>query len=264
MSEPIEKGDMRMRKTISLPLLFAAFAASAEFSFTYRGRLDMTGHGAVADLPLKVAVYPDSTGGPAAWTGLYTITPSADGAFQVQLAGEELEKAFRAGTAKWFGVTVGNGSEHYPRQQILVTPLAARADTAEGLARDATIRSLQTSKLTAKSVSAGAVTVSGALKATGSGSAFSSAELVGTGNLKLKGSNVQVFANAKPGSYEFENGVSEGDVLFLSDRGGLVTLITDSNWTAPCVTWFAGKGEVKAPFSASGKVRVYHYPFGAN
>ena len=41
-----------------------------------------------------------------------------------------------------------------------------------------------------------------------------------------------------------------------------MTIITDSNWTAPCVTFFAPAGDIRAPFSASGTVRVYYYPFG--
>lgn len=252
-----------MRTTVFLSMFLTGLAVSAEFAFTYRGRLDMTGHAAVPELPVKIAAYAEATGGQPVWSGTYTVRPNAGGLFQIQLAGAELEAVFRADTAHWLGISVNNGEEHYPRQQILTTPLATRAASAERLAKDGTVNVLDTPALSAKSVTAGDVTIAGTLKATGPSSTLSVTELGGRGNRTLSGPSVRVFADAAPEWYHF-SGISAGQTLFTSEHGGLVTLMTDDNWTAPCVTWFVGAGAVPAPFSASGTVQVYHYKFGAN
>ena len=250
---------------------FFAFASlllarADDFAFVYRGRVDRAGKTGDVDVAVKVSAYSESTGGTAVWTRENTIARiNSQGVFQLEFVDDVLAAAFREGKAKWLGVAFGGGAEQYPRQRIFEAPIVERAERAQRLAPNAQVGALDAETVMANAASlAAGVEIDGTLVHSG-GDTLSVSSIATTQSrirfAKASGTTVELFKQAAPQRLS-RTGLTAGETLFSGTRGGVVTIITDSNWTAPCVTFFAPAGDIRAPFSASGTVRVYYYPFG--
>lgn len=240
-------------------------ARAGDFAFVYRGRVDMTGKAGAADLPIRVSAYAEAAGGASVWTQSATAKIDAQGVFQLEFVDDTLAAAFREGKAKWLGVAFLGEAEQYPRQRILEAPIVERAERAERLAPNARVGTLDAESVTANAASLAAeVEINGTLVNSGDDTLSVSSVAAPRSRIrfaKASGTTVELFKQAAPQGLS-RTGLTAGETLFSGTRGGVVTIITESNWTAPCVTFFAPAGDIKAPFSASGTVRVYYYPFG--
>lgn len=258
---------MKSLFTILFALASLLAAQAGDFAFVYRGRVDLTGRTGDVDVAVRVSAYSEAIGGAAVWTKDAVAKIDSKGLFQLEFVDDGLAEAFRAGTARWLGVKLADGSEQYPRQQILDAPIVERAERAKRLAPDAQVSALEADTVQATAASlAGGTEIRGALvSASGADTLSVSSVSSASGRVKFAkadGSTVSVFRSAAPTAQTFSNGFAKGDVLVSGTRGGVVTIITDSNWTAPCVSFFAPPGDVRAPFAAGGSVRVYFYPLG--
>ena len=258
---------MKKLYTCLFALACVLAAQAGDFAFVYRGRIDLAGRAGDIDVAVRVSAYSQETGGTAAWAKDAVARIDSKGLFQLEFVDDGLADVFRAGTAKWLGVALAGGAEQYPRQRILDAPLVERAERACRLAPNAQVGSLEADSVQTGAASlAGGVEIRGALvSASGAGSLSVSSLSSTSGQVKFAkadGTTVSLFRQAAPMSTTLANGVTKDQVLFTGTRAGVLTIITDSDWTAPCVSVFVPAGDVRAPFTAGGSVRAYFYPVG--
>lgn len=256
-----------------LSLAAAAPASAADgFSFAYRGRIDPEGAAMPETVEAVFSLYDKASGGEAAWTATNAVFPSADGVFQCELAGDGLAAAFTNAGARFLGVTLGDGEEQHPRQEILSAPLAERADTAVALLSGGSVGTLDAPEIVAGAAAFRDLQVDGTLALEGSDAALQLTRAAVSGTLALRkagaDSRVSIFRDAPPDEYAL-NGLSTGTVLFRTDSGGVMTVLSDpAHWNdagaVPCATWAVPPGDVRPPFDVAHPVRVYFYPFGAS
>ena len=268
-------------KTFPEAALLALLALSAAspalagggFSFAYRGRIDPEGAAMPETVEAVFSLYAESDGGAPLWSATNAVRPSADGVFQLELAGDGLAAAFTNAGARFLGVALGGGEEQHPRQEILAAPLAERAAAAEALAPGAAIGLLDAPDVVAADATFLSLQVDGPFALDGSGASLQVGRTAVSGTLRLKkssgNSRVSVFRNAAPEHYA-PNSLAAGTVLFHTDSGGVVTVVSrPESWRNPngepcCATWAVPPGDFAAPFGVDHPVDVWFYPFGAS
>lgn len=169
---------------------------------------------------------------------------AADGSFTAYLDSTNLTAAIQKGVATQVGLTVGRATrEIQPRRKLLPTVRAAKAVTAGGLSRGATVDKLFTETLEANAVSVkGELMVGGTIKPE-KGSRFDQtiAHAVKMseygGSLALKGT-ADVFGNVE--RLAEKKGPAAGDVLATATADG-VAVITCRDPVIPSegMSWWA-------------------------
>ena len=266
-------------KNFLFSLAVAAFAgayASDDFAFTYRGRINPVGISMPSAVDVTFSLYASSSGGDALWTGVVNgVRPSANGLFQCQLAGEGLAEAMTAHGARFIGVKIGGGDEERPRQEILVAPLASRAQVAGALTDDGSVGRIEAPQIEAQAISLGRTTVAEKLSSGDVANALTIDKVSFAGDdgdsLTMKaGGGIRVFRDAKPVTKKFDK-VETSTTLFSASEnatGGAVVLRSHYkrdfgfNDGSACITWIVGPGEVKPLFKVGHPIHVYFYPFG--
>ena len=258
-----------------LALLSLASPARADggFSFAYRGRIDPEGAAMPETVQAVFSLYAESDGGAPLWTATNAVLPGADGAFQLELSGDGLAAAFTNAGARFLGVALGGGEEQHPRQEILAAPLADRAAAAGALAPGGTIGLLDAPAVVAADATFRDLRVDGPLALDGSGASLQVGRTAVSGTLRLRkasgAARVSVLRNAAPDHYRVDS-LTAGTVLFRTDSGGLVTVVSRSDyWRNPnvepcCATWAVPPGDFAPPFGVDHPVDVWFYPFGAS
>ena len=251
--------------------------AADDFAFTYRGRINPIGISMPGTVDVTFSLYAESAGGDALWTGVVNgVRPSTNGFFQCQLAGEGLAEAMTARGARFIGVKIGGGDEQHPRQEILVAPLASRAQVAGALTSDGSVGRIETSQIDVQSISLGKTTVSEKLSSGDKANALtidniSFASDVGASLTLKAGGGIRVFRDAMPLSKRFDSVAVSTTTLFSASEnqtGGAVVLRSyykrDFSYQdgAACITWIVGPGEIKPLYNVGHPVYVYFYPFG--
>ena len=247
----------------------SASAAENEFSFVYRGRLDTSRTETLPETVDAVFTLYDEDEAPV-WTMTKTVMPGANGVFQCELGGEGLANALASG-AKSLGIKLGDGEEQHPRQQILDTPLAERAQFAAALLKNGTAVTVVSTNVVASSARFAGLRVNGPFEVGNDATLqIDTTHVSGTLALKKGNATVSVFRNAEPDAYTFDDGIFTTNILFRTESGGVVTVLSDAgHWNdtdgaAPCVSWPVPPGDVYPLFDLSHPVRVYFYPFGAS
>lgn len=259
-----------------LALAAAAPSARAEggFSFAYRGRIDPKGAAMPETVEAVFSLYAEADGGAPLWSATNAVFPSADGVFQLELAGDGLAAAFTNAGARFLGVALGGGEEQHPRQEILAAPLAARAATAAAPAPGASVGLLDAPDVVAAAATFHGLGLEGPLALEGSGASLQVSRALVHGTLKLRkgadGAHVSVLRNAEPDHWQLDR-LETGTTLFTTDSGGLVTIVSNTNdWTPRssfvpcCATWAIPPGDFAPPFAVDHPVNVWFYPFGAS
>lgn len=255
--------------------------------FVYRGRIVRAQGTSIGDpepnFPVEVRLY--ANGGDAVddalWGGAYTVMVDAEGRFQIPLgltdggtygtvafvsnlvAGASLPDVLLAGTAKYIGVKLDDGSEGYPRQKLISVPRAARAVFAESLANGATVKTAKADSVVAKTATIEAMNVSGPVTLpSGSDFAVDTATVKNGGTLKIKnsGKGLSVFKGGSPSSKSI-SGVSAGDTLDTPDASGVAMIVSD-DWSAPGVCWFVEGGTASTSPCPVSSGKYYFFEFG--
>ena len=251
------KGEIAWKKLFCCFFAFASLllARADDFAFVYRGRVDRAGKTGDVDVAVKVSAYSESTGGTAVWTRENTIARiNSQGVFQLELVDDVLAAAFREGKAKWLGVAFGGGAEQYPRQRIFRgSDRRARRTGPSRLAPNAQVGALDAETVMANAASlAAGVEIDGTLAHSGGDTLSVSVHRHNQSRIRFaKGvrHDGRAFKQAAPQSLS-RTGLTAGETLFSGTRGGVVTIITDSNWTrAVRDVLFAPAGDIRAPFS---------------
>lgn len=264
-----------MRKI--LPVFFA-IAASAAYGYdsvqlTYRGHLKY--NNVSTPRPSVVAmtfrIYADKSDQTAVWSNTVdSVELDADGFFQVALTGNGLDAVIDSGKAGYIGVTIADGKEQYPRQQLLSNTRAEKSARAERLAPSPVIGTANVKAAEFNSASAANITAGGTVSLPGTDQLLT-IDAIHTKKdfvLKTKG-DVTFFKKGTPADYGTALS-SDGGVSFdKTATCNCAAFFTSVNSTAvPGLVQFIKKGELIALPSAfnlpSGlTVQCLVYPIGA-
>lgn len=158
-----------MRK-IFLPVFFivAAFAAYGNDSvqLNYRGHLrysDVSSPRPYA-VSMTFRIYAAKSDQTAVWSNsVNSVELDAEGFFQVALSGNGLDRVIDSGKAGYIGVTIGDGKEQYPRQQLLFNTWAEQSACAGALTASPSVGTARVQNAEFKQLSVGNISVGGAV-----------------------------------------------------------------------------------------------------
>lgn len=161
------------KNIISAFLAVACFVAYGYDSvqLTYRGHLKY--NDLSAPRPSAVAMtfrlYAGKSDTTASWTTtVASVQLDSEGFFQVALSGNGLEAVIDSGKAEYIGVTVADGKEQYPRQQLLSSAKSEKSEKAAKLAPSPSVGTVSVTDAEFDSISVGNISVGGAVNLPGS------------------------------------------------------------------------------------------------
>lgn len=251
-------------------------AAEEDFAFTYRGRITAPGAMPV-ELDVTYSLYRSDDDTVPVWTQTKTECPAANGVFQSVLEGDGLQAAFEEQEARFLGIRLGgtNAVEQFPRQQILATPLADRADVVEQATGFPVFEDAAVGTLTAGALGAGTLTVTDTLTLP-KGVNLTLADVTVGENTTL---TVKEPTNGTASLYpalphectiDSHDLIDAGTKLFGGAvmKGGLLvfTTLDDVRWrkeySVPGATVPVAPGVVATPVPIQGPAKFWFYEFG--
>lgn len=264
---------MNIRFAVATTVLCAALSAAAYdgMQLVYRGRLKMAGAQPSAQtLPMTFSVYATKSDTTPAWSvQVSDVAVNADGFFQVALEGDGLREAVDAGKAQWIGVSVDNGKEQYPRQELMASAWAAKAALAESLASSPSVATAEVKRVAAKTLSAKSIAATGSVSVPSNANpAPEDIRITGRwSNVPVRGT-VRFFSQAQPKSLgplswngsDANFGTAEHNCFAVFSATGTDLM------PGACIMFTKGQA-IKLPSSAGlpngASVRCWVYPIGA-
>ena len=224
-----------MKKLGVFALVLASLAAAAynDVQVTYRGHLHENGLAPAAQtVKMVFRLYGDNKDTSPSWAATNNaVMVDSQGLFQVALRGEGLSEALQSGKANWIGVTIGNGKEQYPRQALLASARADRAETASRLADSPSIGTALVGGVSAESLSASNLMLIGGKvtlpESSSSVIAMEADMTAGWRTLVMKG-KVRFFAGGEPRDLGTKT-VSDGECSFGRADCNCMALFTSEN-----------------------------------
>jgi len=272
----MNNGGWKMKMAAFFAFAIAATVAAAydDVQITYRGHLKENGlTPSEQTVKMVFRLYGDIKSTTASWsTTNDAVRINSQGLFQVALRGEGLAEAIDSGKANWIGVSIADGKEQYPRQALLAAARAEKAAVATGLSDSPSVGTV-----TARSVVADSLSVSGPLDIGGKVSAPSAASSAAAVSmeaklaaawytLEMKG-KVRFFAAGEPQDLGTRT-ASGGGCSFSSAECNCVALFTAENSDImPGMSQFVKKGKrieisSNANLPDGTTVRCRVYPIG--
>ena len=260
-------------------ILFALFSLTALAAFgydtvelVYRGHLKYTDFSAPrpSSVAMTFRLYAEKSDETPTWTkAVDFVELDKDGFFQVALSGDGLAAAINSGKAGYIGVTIADGKEQYPRQQLLSNASASKAAKAGRLTSSPTIDSAEVNSAEFKSVSVSDIHAAKGINLPTSDQMLTIDVVHNKKDfvLKTKG-EVTFFRQGKP-TYLGSKTTSNGGVSFSKADYNCVAFFTSVDSTAvPGIVQFIRKGEtVMIPnhFSLPDglTIKCWLYPIGA-
>ena len=238
------------KKTVAVVAFLLAACAMAydDVQVTYRGRVTLNNEEVTRAVPMTFRLYRTKGDAEASWTMTKDSVSVDHGLFQVALAGNGLAEVIDAGNAKWIGVTIGDGKEQYPRQELLAAPLVGKAALVPRLAASPSVQTASVSRVEAKTL-----TVSGRLSIGGGvrlpkDTTPASMSVVTTKaghTLPLRG-NVRFFSGAQPRNLGTRTSSGGGCSFGVADRNCAALFSTTGSDIMPGMTLLFKKGETVA------------------
>ena len=252
-------------------LLAACVLAYDDVQVTYRGRVTLNNEEVTRTVPMTFRLYRAKGDAEASWTLTKASVSIEDGLFQVALGGNGLAEVIDAGQAKWIGVTIGNGKEQYPRQELLASPLVRKAAIVPRLAVSPSVQTASVSRVEAKALTvADRLSIGGGVKLP-KDSTPASMNVVVTKpryTLPLRG-NVRFFSGAQPRSLDTQTASGGGCSFGTADCNCAALFRTVGSDVMPGMTLLFKKGEALEVPSAIGladgtRVRCLLYAIGVD
>jgi hypothetical protein len=247
--------------------LAAVSDAGYDVALTYRGRLRKNGSAPQAEesVDMTFRLYGKKGDSEAAWSKTVPgVRVDREGLFQVSLSGDGLAEAIDAGRVCWIGVTIADGKEQYPRQQLLSAPAAEKASIADSLLSSPAIGTASVETAKAKTLTAGSLDVGGSTTLPGNTSPVSMSVKVSKSwfGVPVKGS-VGFFSRANPRDLGTK---PCGDTFGHADENCVALFTTEGSDVMPGLAHFVKKGASirlgAAGLPAGTPVRCRVYPIG--
>lgn len=275
-----------MKKAVFFSFLLAiglSLRAEIPAVITYRGRVgkSSTGAAVTGEMPVTFRLYPSETSKTALWGISLTALLSSGGFFQTELqdglaAGtylttNSLASVLRTASAFYIGVTIGKGQrEQYPRQRLLAEPLVERVPVAASLKDGGTVTAADVKTLTTSTLDVkGSAVVTNSLQVSGAGQSMTLANIsmdAGSSfSLNSSAGPFLMFARGAPTSWTVTNPSQDQRLVTGGDSGGVLCLVTQDNWTAPCLCIPVNPYQiVTCPAAFSGTVKLLYYSYGTS
>ena len=261
--------------------LGASALAAEDFAFVYRGRITSeSGNTAIpSEIQVKYALYKGEYDRTPVWTQTKTEKPSADGAFQSILSGNNLQAAFLDNGAHYLGVTLGDAPEQTPRQEVLSSPLAKYAERVSVAPHSASFVEANVRELVANTVNVDSLNITNSLDFCGTGDFAISKLQMGSLRshvkiLKPENGHVEVFGQSSVGPINHTKGQQHKGELPM----GFVTLVAtkdpsnnqDAKWDNSnikipmIITVPMNKNYLDLPECADADGTIYCTPYSGN
>jgi len=238
------------KKTVAVVAFLLAACAMAydDVQVTYRGRVALNNSEVNGDMSMTFRLYRTKGDAEASWTLTKNNVSVKGGLFQVALGGNGLAEVLDAGNAKWIGVTIGDGKEQYPRQELLAAPRAGRAAFVPRLAVSPSVQTASVARVEAKTFTVtGRLSIGGGVKLPKDASPASMNVVATKSNytLPLRG-NVRFFSGAQPRNLGTQTSSGGGCSFGVADRNCAALFSTTGSDIMPGMTLLFKKGDTVA------------------
>lgn len=263
--------NFRSFNSIAFGLAFAMAALTAagyeDVALTYRGCLRKNGAAPQSEesVDMTFRLYEKKGDSEPAWSKSVTgVRVDRQGLFQVSLSGDGLAAAIDAGRVCWIGVTIADGKEQYPRQQLLSAPAAEKASVADALTSSPTIGTASVETAKAKTLTASSLDVGGSTTLPGNTSPVSMSVKVTKSwfGVPVKGS-VGFFSRANPRDLGTK---AYGETFGHAEENCVALFTTEGSDVMPGLAHFVRKGAAirlgAAGLPSGTVIRCRVYPIG--